>query len=194
MSPWSSVRARSAASARAVFECAAELSIVHPSVESGAADAGESCALGEGSRRGDVWEGDYLFFGEAGGEIRVICSILFHCVPFLSGEWNSLRKNGTPVVPLSVSEVEQGGTKWNRGVPFGRHTIQAAWEKSGTTAGQSRQKIIARAFGFCKWCGSGVTVQTRGDGRSRECVEAAGRSQGRGRRLRNRPPLYLEFG
>ena len=48
---------------------------------------------------------------------RVSCPILFQSVPFLSGRWNTLPKNGTCGVPRVVSGAEQGGTKWNRGVP-----------------------------------------------------------------------------
>ena len=49
---------------------------------------------------------------------RVSCPIVFQSVPSLSERWNTFPKNGTPSVPRPVSEMEQGGTKWNRGVPF----------------------------------------------------------------------------
>ena len=46
-------------------------------------------------------------------DFRENCPIVFQSVPFLSGRWNTLLENGTVGVPRFVSEVEQGGTKWD---------------------------------------------------------------------------------
>ena len=88
----------------------------------------------------------------AGAAGRVSCSKLFHCVPFVSGRWNTLPENGTPGVPRVVSEAEHRGTKWNTGVP--RSAIRAARPERGR-------------LGECGvWCMPGIIAQMYGCGNS----------------------------